>query len=38
MHRFSVDNLIELKHDGYGKSKLAMELNNNYGESYGDWE
>ncbi|KAH8327153.1 hypothetical protein KR074_005053 [Drosophila pseudoananassae] len=35
MHRFSVDNLIELKHDGYGKSKLSMELNNNYGECGG---
>lgn len=32
MHRFSVDNLIDMKHDGYAKGKLAMELNNNYGE------
>ncbi|KAH8253853.1 hypothetical protein KR032_007120 [Drosophila birchii] len=31
MHRFSVNNLIDMKHDGYAKGKLAMELNNNYG-------
>ncbi|KAH8305960.1 hypothetical protein KR018_007006 [Drosophila ironensis] len=35
MHRFSVDNLIELKHDGYPKSKLSLELNNNYGGGVG---
>ncbi|KAH8401185.1 hypothetical protein KR009_003547 [Drosophila setifemur] len=32
LHRFSVDNLIELKHDAYGKGKLSMELSNNFGE------
>ncbi|XP_017148106.1 paired mesoderm homeobox protein 2 [Drosophila miranda] len=31
MHRFSVDNLIELKHDVYAKGKLSMEISNNYG-------
>ncbi|EDW73696.2 uncharacterized protein Dwil_GK19597 [Drosophila willistoni] len=35
MHRFSVDNLIELKHDAYGKGKMSMELNNNYGVGSG---
>jgi len=32
MHRFSVDNIMEMKHDAYAKGKIAMELNNNYGE------
>lgn len=32
MHRFSVDNLIELKQDAFGKSKLTMELSNNFGK------
>ncbi|EDV98349.1 homeobox protein ceh-17 [Drosophila grimshawi] len=31
MHRFSVDNLIELKQDGYAKSKMRMELTNTFG-------
>ncbi|EDW10512.2 uncharacterized protein Dmoj_GI21136 [Drosophila mojavensis] len=31
MHRFSVDNLIELKQDAFAKSKLSMELANNFG-------
>ncbi|XP_017961802.1 retinal homeobox protein Rx1 [Drosophila navojoa] len=30
MHRFSVDNLIELKQDAFAKSKLSMELANNF--------
>ncbi|XP_016927994.1 retina and anterior neural fold homeobox protein 2 [Drosophila suzukii] len=33
MHRFSVDNIMEMKHDAYAKGKIAMELNNNYGGS-----
>lgn len=32
MHRFSVDNLIELKQDAFAKSKLTMELANNFGK------
>ncbi|XP_030566440.1 ALX homeobox protein 1 [Drosophila novamexicana] len=33
MHRFSVDNLIELKQDAFGKSKLTVELSNNFGKT-----
>lgn len=32
MHRFTVDNLIELKQDAFAKSKLSMELANNFGK------
>ncbi|KAI8037493.1 hypothetical protein M5D96_009645 [Drosophila gunungcola] len=35
MHRFSVDNIMEMKHDTYPKGKLSMELNNNYGTNGG---
>ncbi|XP_043643299.1 retina and anterior neural fold homeobox protein 2 [Drosophila teissieri] len=31
MHRFSVDNIMEMKHDAYSKGKLAMELSGNFG-------
>ncbi|XP_064536160.1 homeobox protein prophet of Pit-1 [Drosophila montana] len=37
MHRFSVDNLIELKQDAFGKSKLTMELPNNFGSGAVDY-
>ncbi|KAH8298407.1 hypothetical protein KR044_001940 [Drosophila immigrans] len=30
IHRFSVDNLIELKQDAFAKSKLPLELSNNF--------
>ncbi|XP_017077551.2 paired mesoderm homeobox protein 1 [Drosophila eugracilis] len=29
IHRFSVDNIMDMKHDAYAKGKIAMELNNN---------
>lgn len=32
MHRFSVDNLIELKQDAYAKSKAPLELTNSFGK------
>ncbi|EDX08315.1 paired mesoderm homeobox protein 2 [Drosophila simulans] len=31
MHRFSVDNIMEMKHDAYSKGKMAMELSGNFG-------
>jgi len=33
MHRFSVDNLIELKQDAYAKRKMPLELTNSFGKS-----
>lgn len=35
MHRFSVDNLIELKQDAYAKSKMPLELSNSFGKFCG---
>lgn len=32
MHRFSVDNLIELKQDVYAKGKISLELSNSFGK------
>jgi len=32
IHRFSVDNIMEMKHDAYSKGKMAMELSSNFGE------
>ncbi|KAM8713614.1 hypothetical protein ACLKA7_013866 [Drosophila subpalustris] len=37
MHRFSVDNLIELKQDAYAKSKMPLELTNNFGGASVDY-
>ncbi|KAH8354953.1 hypothetical protein KR093_002908 [Drosophila rubida] len=37
MHRFSVDNLIELKQDTYAKSKMPLELSSNFGGATADY-
>ncbi|XP_034107065.1 ALX homeobox protein 1 [Drosophila albomicans] len=37
MHRFSVDNLIELKQDAHAKSKLPLEMSNNFGTATVDY-